>query len=244
MGVKAKENGTKRSQARNEKPPLQVNLISGDFISGDFSLLTNLNSAIKHCSSILNKPKFELVSQVPKVFVKPYFNNRASKNTVSLLIDTGASFSCITQSLFDKLRNSIGIFHEKQQRPTATVAKGKPLLSCGETVFDLVFNKRSSNAKISNIRFSIFPSLSSDLILGWEVIKHLNLHIKEQGKTLGLDQINIPIGQEESSLRGAIDLVTTHPKEATLIKSKNSGPFIWTPMTCSYSHCNGSTVTS
>ena len=178
------------------------------------------------------------------MLVKPYFNKSVFPYAVSLLIDTGASFSCITQSLFDRLRNHIGIVHEKQQRPTATVANGKQLLSCGETVFDLVFNQNSCNAKISNIRFSIFPVLSSDLILGWEVIKHLNLHIREQGKSLGLDQIKISIGQEESSRRGALDLVTTHPEEATLVKSKNSGPLIWTPMTCSYSHCSGSSTVS
>ena len=47
---------------------------------------------------------------------------------------------------------------------------------------------------------------------------------------MGLNQIMIPIGREESSRRGALDLVTTHPEEATLVKSKNSGPLIWTPL--------------
>ena len=78
------------------------------------------------------------------------------------------------------------------------------------------------------------------IFLGWEVLKHFDLHIKEQGNTLGLDQIEIPKGQEDLSHREALNLVTTLPEQVTPVQhADHSEPFIWEPMTCSYTHCDG-----
>ena len=222
--------------------------------SGDFALLSNLDVAIDICYA-KSKRSFELVSILPKVLVKPSFNNIDYPHNVSLLIDTGASFSCMTQSLFDRLRLSIGIRHESRQRPAPIAANGMSLKCIGETVFDIKLSQNKNSAKISNIRFSIFKNLSSDLILGWEVIKSLNLQIKDQGTTLGLDNINIPLGQGELRHGESQNLVTTLPQEAAIVKERSSdvntttpgselssGPFLWAPMTCSYTYKNGSST--
>ena len=120
--------------AVNKRKKTSTNTLSK--LSGDFALLTNLDVAIDICYA-KSKRSFELVSILPKVLVKPSFNNIDYPHNVSLLIDTGASFSCMTQSLFDRLRLSIGIKHESRQRPAPIAANGMSLNCIGETVFDL-----------------------------------------------------------------------------------------------------------
>ena len=186
----------------------------------------NNNSYFVQTLKHLNFDKsFELIGSIPKVSVKLSNNNLHFTPTCQILIDTGASYSCMSQSLYDRVRNQIGIQTIKRLRPNPSAANAQVLKSIGETILDIIFFNQTVDI-VCKVRFSIFSQLSQDLILGYEAIKHMTLDhkvnngMKILGHTfplVGDSEINGLILQNKKLNNGAdqmvLNQITTVPHD-------------------------------
>ena len=127
-----------------------------------------------------------MVSRTPQIKAKISFDNKITKNSIEFLLDSGASFSCISQSLSDKLRNQIDIPVLSQKRPSPMSASSNILQPNAETEFDLLFTNENINLKIKKVRFSVFQRLNFSGIIGYEVLRKLDMRINPKGSAVSL----------------------------------------------------------
>ena len=136
--------------------------------------------------TIVFDDNYDMVSRTPQIKAKISFDNKITKNSIEFLLDSGASFSCISQSLFDKLRNQIDIPVLSRKRPSPMSASSNILQPIAETEFDLLFTNENINLKIKKVRFSVFQRLNFSGIIGYEVLRKLDMRINPKGSAVSL----------------------------------------------------------
>ena len=129
---------------------------------------------------------YKLIGTTPQIFASAIFNNRFYSRRLNVLLDTGAAFSCLSQSMFDRIRNEIGLQCLEKRRPNPQSANMHTLKTIAETNFDLQFSNATTDLLLKNVRFSVFSKLNFDVILGIEVINILNMRVSPKGNAVKL----------------------------------------------------------
>ena len=121
------------------------------------------------------------IGNIPKIKVHVACGNRLSTFQIEAMLDTGASVSCMTQKLYEKLFHEIGLQKTNKIRPNPTAANAKEIFTLNETIADLVIMNETVRLRLNKVRFSVFPRLNTALIIGMDVFKNLDLVILREG---------------------------------------------------------------
>ena len=140
--------------------------------SKTYTQIVSINNLQTHSlqSDIIGRNNVIYAHVVIKSYRSPRFR---------LLIDTGASFSCLSVDFLKNLQTGglpVEVLRTKRQAPSS--ASNHKLETMGDVILNLWFECEDGELEIRNIRFTILRSLSMDMILGIEAIVSLDLRVE------------------------------------------------------------------
>ena len=127
----------------------------------------------------INLPDYPIKSNTAMCKIRAKITNKNFRAPCSLLIDSGAAFSCINAKFaFEQLKidkNQLELTEE-----TAVNASNEPVDIIGTIQLTVEItarggkNKKKDKIQIRNVWFKVIRNLSCDALLGWEVIRFLS----------------------------------------------------------------------
>ena len=134
---------------------------------------------------------------------------------VKILMDTGASFSCLSFQCFQKMQDHgvpVRILPTQYNNPVA--ADGSPMPICGDVLLEVRF-KGSLNGKeelvhVQDCRFAIFKALSSNVIMGIDNLGLLQFEISPSNEIkIGAARMSILSVKPEFDGRSRFSLISS-----------------------------------
>jgi len=150
--------------------------------------------------------QFDLVGSTPKLPVKLSYSDIFYSNPCEILLDSGAAYSCASQSFYDRLRNHLPIKRLKRERPNPSAANNTELQSLCEFELNLHFFSKSRQLVVKNVRFSVFENLSMNLICGIETLAPLGFKTNSSGKEVTLLDCIFEVGEPNALKVNSINL--------------------------------------
>ena len=121
---------------------------------------------------------------------------------IKILLDSGASFSCISEDLYNSLIINFPKFKlAPSVRNTPTSASGSKMTIIGDCILGVKFFAVLKWLHIKNIKFSVIRNLSQEAILGIEVLKMVGFQVIENSLRIGnLSFPNVEMSEYRLSL--------------------------------------------
>ena len=170
----------------NDNNNVSVNNIS--------NIIVNINCA-SYSQNQIRDVEEKINGNTPKV--RGYiYNDEKLSNPIDILLDSGASFSCLDQNVYKMLYDT---GFAKQLIPTSrmqpTAANASAMIIIGDAILTLRIYNRQRFLECRNIRFSVFAQLSVPCIIGIEVLKITELKFV-RGR-IYLNDLHVPMLQND-----------------------------------------------
>ena len=92
-----------------------------------------------------------------------------------ILLDSGASFSCVSDIFLSKLPGKIDVC--PPSRPSAVDASNNRITAIGDCFLTISVRTSAGSTELRRVRFSIFARLSVGIILGCEILSNLDFSL-------------------------------------------------------------------
>ena len=157
------------------------------------NIILNLNDKIFEC-------KLEKVSspKTCRVFGSVVINGEAAPQ-VEILLDSGASFSVISQTYLDAIYPHAKVV--KSIRSGVTEASGREITVIGDVVLSIRVKTEEETLELRDARFTILDKLSAPIIIGCEILAHVKFEMsscyavlsgKKVPRIMNIESINDP----------------------------------------------------
>ena len=93
----------------------------------------------------------------------------------TVLLDSGASYSCVSDTFLSTLSSRIEVFPTK--RPSAVDASNRLITARGDCFLTLSLKSETGRVELRRIRFAVFPSLSVSILIGCEILSLLDFRL-------------------------------------------------------------------
>ena len=124
--------------------------------------------------------------KVPKLKGVFVYRSKESDRRFNFLLDSGASFSCISEDLYLQLKNDFRNFKlSPSVRDTPISASGSQMAIIGDCTMGVKFYTVLKWLLIENVKFSVIRNLSQEAILGIEVLKMVGFQVIRNSLQIG-----------------------------------------------------------
>ena len=132
------------------------------------SIILNLNEIIECRLEEVSSPK------TCRVFGSVVIDSELSPR-VEILLDSGASFSVISQTYLDAIYPHAKVV--KSIRSGVADASGREITVIGDVVLSLRVKTEKETLELRGVRFTILEQLSAQIIIGCEILAHLKFEM-------------------------------------------------------------------
>ena len=156
------------------------------------------------------------------------YNNTICGSNVTMLLDSGASFSCISEPYLKQFPGDV-IISQPRKNTSAVDASNRPVTIIGEVEFNVIFKTTNGILEIHKMVFIVLQVLSVPVIIGCEVLGFLDFEVRTHFAVLrgqriprifnNTDEMN-PVQAIQYDVKDAVVVDTGDGNYCTIIRAQ------------------------